>query len=255
MAFALRLLRPVRASLSVTAAPLFPLPRSLFRGQSNPLQTWIRGLEPVLQNRVSNIQCKLNTQGICISPGSILRMGSLICASVVIGSINVRPRVAHAMDGLDILVDDHNEKMLGTSNLEEDQCAFSAFIKKFWLPVVFLVTVLMNWDHPIVLAAKVILILLGTKPSPLSVYIFVEQFRSQAMLQDPLLHKFKNFLSLQSLHAKKVEVEDYKVLCLARIELRDQKFTLIGILGSWWVLPPSPLQGAFSALSKALKNY
>ncbi|XP_057983874.1 uncharacterized protein LOC131168455 isoform X5 [Malania oleifera] len=212
MAFALRLLRPVRASLSVTAAPLFPLPRSLFRGQSNPLQTWIRGLEPVLQNRVSNIQCKLNTQGICISPGSILRMGSLICASVVIGSINVRPRVAHAMDGLDILVDDHNEKMLGTSNLEEDQCAFSAFIKKFWLPVVFL-------------------------------------FRSQAMLQDPLLHKFK------SLHAKKVEVEDYKVLCLARIELRDQKFTLIGILGSWWVLPPSPLQGAFSALSKALKNY
>lgn len=45
------------------------------------------------------------------------------------------------------------------------------------------------------------------------------------------------FPFLQSLYASKVEVEDFQLLCLARVEVRDQKFTLVGILGGWWPLP------------------
>ncbi|OVA20764.1 hypothetical protein BVC80_887g49 [Macleaya cordata] len=47
---------------------------------------------------------------------------------------------------------------------------------------------------------------------------------------------------LQSLYAKKVDVEDYMLLCLANVEFRGRKITLIGILGSWWVLRSTPLQ-------------
>ncbi|KAJ4972738.1 hypothetical protein NE237_005912 [Protea cynaroides] len=42
-----------------------------------------------------------------------------------------------------------------------------------------------------------------------------------------------------------MHVEDYKLFCLARIEIRDQKITLIGILGSWWVIQSSPAQGEY----------
>lgn len=42
---------------------------------------------------------------------------------------------------------------------------------------------------------------------------------------------------LQPLYARKVEVEDFKLLCLAKVEVQDQKFTLVGILGGWWPVP------------------
>ncbi|PPD74248.1 hypothetical protein GOBAR_DD28833 [Gossypium barbadense] len=41
------------------------------------------------------------------------------------------------------------------------------------------------------------------------------------------------------LHASKVEVQDYKLLCLAIVEIGDEKIRLIGILGGWWSLPSS----------------
>lgn len=51
----------------------------------------------------------------------------------------------------------------------------------------------------------------------------------------------------QSLYAKKVEVEDYKVLCIAKVEIGDQKYTLIGLLGGWWVFELTSLRRALSA--------
>lgn len=61
---------------------------------------------------------------------------------------------------------------------------------------------------------------------------------------------------LQPLYAKQVEVEDYKFLCVARVELQDQKFTLIGIMGNWWVLQLAPCLDTFSVLgNKAVNNF
>lgn len=63
-------------------------------------------------------------------------------------------------------------------------------------------------------------------------------------------------LLLQSLYAKKVEVQDYKLLCIARVELKNEKFTLVGILGGWWTLPRLLSQEAFSLIRNgALWHY
>lgn len=43
--------------------------------------------------------------------------------------------------------------------------------------------------------------------------------------------------TLQPLHVKMVEVEDYTALCVARVEIKDERFMLIGVLGSWWIMP------------------
>ncbi|OMO59233.1 hypothetical protein CCACVL1_24978 [Corchorus capsularis] len=48
-----------------------------------------------------------------------------------------------------------------------------------------------------------------------------------------------NYFSMQPVYASKVDVQDYKLFCLARVEIEDQKLRLIGILGGWWTLPSS----------------
>lgn len=40
---------------------------------------------------------------------------------------------------------------------------------------------------------------------------------------------------VQSLHAQKLEVEDYSVFYIAKVEIGEQKYTLLGIAGGWWV--------------------
>lgn len=44
---------------------------------------------------------------------------------------------------------------------------------------------------------------------------------------------------LQLLYVKNVKVEDYKILCLAKVVLRDVRLDVIGILGGWWVFQTS----------------
>lgn len=70
---------------------------------------------------------------------------------------------------------DEQAKMLDDSRLEDSPKAFWTLARKLWLPIFFLVTVLLNWDHPIELAMRSILFLLSTKPSPLSVYLPIEK--------------------------------------------------------------------------------
>ncbi|KAK1301505.1 hypothetical protein QJS10_CPB12g00094 [Acorus calamus] len=60
------------------------------------------------------------------------------------------------------------------------------------------------------------------------------RFRRCAMHQDPGFYKSK-----LSYYVKKVEVEDYLLMCLAKVELSDANLSLVGILGNWWVLPSS----------------
>ena len=86
--------------------------------------------------------------------------------------------------GHDILLDDHH--FLDDSDAEEDPQPFWMYARKFWLPVFFFLTVLTNLDHPIALITiEVILFLLSTKPSPLSVYVFVDQVRMHSIGERP----------------------------------------------------------------------
>ncbi|XP_038702872.1 uncharacterized protein LOC119999403 isoform X2 [Tripterygium wilfordii] len=205
-------------------------------------KAWVKGL--ISSHASSRLQCKLDIQrnwvrNLCFS-GSRLNIGSILRVSVIIGSFSFSPQVAYAMDDCGILEDDYRVDLSGASDVEEDQRAIRAFVRKLWLPVLFFFTVLVSWDHPIALASKVILFLLSTKPNPLSVYVFVEQLCHQYKRQDPRLYGSK------SLYASKVEVQDYKILCVARVVISNQRFTLVGILGGWWALPLS--SGLFSAL-------
>ncbi|KAK4366583.1 hypothetical protein RND71_014463 [Anisodus tanguticus] len=116
--------------------------------------------------------------------------------------------------GFDSLLGDHHLGLFIDSESEEDRTSLLMSLRKLVVPFLLVIIVLMNWDHPILIATKVTLLLLTTKPSPLSVNVLVEQ-----------------------------------------VELKDQEFTLVGILGRWWSLPVSSWQEASSILKcKILKN-
>lgn len=245
MAYSIKFLQPIKQSLTLIT--------SSYPSISHSRKFLYAKFEPVLHNRAPIFHYKFNSQRKCFQnfcfSGSKLIIGSILHVPVAFGSIGFLSHIAYAMDGHDILVDDPH--LLGASDAEEDRRAFWMFARKLWLPVFFVLTVLTNLDHPIALIGiKIILFLLTTKPSPLSVYTVVDQLCYQFMRQEPHLYKVK------SLYAKKVEVQDYKLLCLARVEVREQKFTLVGILGGWWALPTLMYQGAFSIFKNGyMKHY
>ena len=73
------------------------------------------------------------------------------------------------------MVHDHEESY-GASDVEEDLRALWKFARKLWVPVLFFISLLAHLDDPITLIAfKVTLFLLPTKPSPFSVYVFVDE--------------------------------------------------------------------------------
>lgn len=152
--------------------------------------------------------------------------GSLFGFTAVAGMMNRQSHVTYAMDDFE-----ESEELSGY--LKDDLNAFWTLARKFQLPAVLLMTVLLGWRHPVTLVINIALLLFCTRPNPFSVYIFVEQLRQRDMRQDPRLHKTKFF------YAKKVEVEDYKFLCLAKVELRDVRLKIIGLLGGWWVVHTS----------------
>ncbi|XP_031286543.1 uncharacterized protein LOC116145244 isoform X1 [Pistacia vera] len=251
MAYAAKLLNPIRQSLTAITTSTKSVSHShstqLFYGKFAPLNTWRKNLEPVLRNNISRFQYQLNiqskyVQSFCTSGSKTI--GCMFGVSVAFGSICFRPHVTYAMD--DVLLDDYRVELSDGLNEQEDQFAFWTFVRKFWLPSLFILTVLINWEHPFLLGTKIFLLLISTKPSPLSVYLYVEQFCHQLMRQRPHLFLFK------TLYANKVEVQDYMLLCLARVEVIDQKLTLVGILGGWWALPSS--QGVLSDLRTSLRN-
>ncbi|KAF8037577.1 hypothetical protein BT93_B0458 [Corymbia citriodora subsp. variegata] len=200
MAFAARFLRPIRASLAASSpSSSAALPRS-------------------------------------VPPGS--KVGTFISLSVIFGSVHPWRHFAFSLDGEDTVKNDERVKTWDEPDLEDSPKAFWTLARKLWLPIFFLLTVLLNWDHPIELTLRSILLLLSTKPSPLSVYLPIEKLYSQSMHQDSDLY------GLKSLCAKKVEVQDYKLFCLAKIESTGQKYILVGILGGWWPLQSFLWEGA-----------
>lgn len=223
----------------------------LFIPEFETLKIWVKDLEPATrtQSRVPFFDCKFLVRGLPVSR-NLARLGgkfgtaSVAGGSLIFGTILFKPQIAFCGDQ-ETLADDECTDLMGAPDQEDNHNAFwaNAVIAKFWLPVLFAVTVMLNLDQPIQLLMRVILFLLSTKPRPLSIYLFVEQLRYQFIHQEPSLSGSK------SLYANKVDVHDYRLFCLARVEMRNQKLTLVGILGGWWPLPLSPSLGASLALT------
>ncbi|KAM7268268.1 hypothetical protein ACFE04_010434 [Oxalis oulophora] len=108
------------------------------------------------------------------------------------------------------------------------------FVRRFWLPAFCSFTILTTWIHPFFLVTNAVLLLLITKPTPLSVYAYIEQFYQEQMPESDCDKKIFYF--------NKIEVQDYKLLCLARVKLGNDKFlTIVGMFGSWWFFPDIPI--------------
>ncbi|XVE67887.1 hypothetical protein DITRI_Ditri09bG0023900 [Diplodiscus trichospermus] len=172
MAWAAKFLLPIRRSFSQS--------RQLFNGKIGPLRRWAESVEPKIQNRVSKFEYMQNIQGkyvrdFCLSGSRNTR--SIFGVSVVFGAVYYWPRFTYAMDGLDIYVDDYHMESFDASEGEDDRYKLWMLMKKLWLPVFLIFIVLVNWDNPLAVATRVLFFLLGTKPSPSSIYIFVERVR------------------------------------------------------------------------------
>lgn len=78
----------------------------------------------------------------------------------------------------DALLDDRRNNSQDLSEDEENIQDLCKVVGKFWLPILFFLTVLTNLDNPFtILFIKLTLFLLSTKPNPFSVYVFVDQVR------------------------------------------------------------------------------
>ena len=76
----------------------------------------------------------------------------------------------------DALVDDHESQDLSEEEINVHHLLRLA--RKLWLPAFFFLTVLSNLGDSItILFIKLTLFLLSTKPSPFSVYVFVDKVR------------------------------------------------------------------------------
>ncbi|GLT33227.1 hypothetical protein SLA2020_078310 [Shorea laevis] len=233
-----KFLVPLRQSISLITSSCFLVPRSRHSidGKGGSLKKWVRSFEHVMNSRASTLNCRVNiqrkfVQDFC-SSGNRGR-GSIFGVSVLFGSIYFWPHVVHAMDGHDVLMEEPDVEFLSALDVEEHLNILSRFMRKFWLPVFLIFCVFVNRNNPITLVTEIIFFLLGTKPSSFSIYLFVDRLCRQLMCQEPHLYRLK------SLCASKVEVQDYYLFCLARVEVRDQKLNLAGILGGWWPLPSS----------------
>ncbi|CAN0904207.1 hypothetical protein LINGRAHAP2_LOCUS22962 [Linum grandiflorum] len=112
----------------------------------------------------------------CCSISQFRQLGTvegIASASFLIASIGRLPAVAHAVHGEEILVDDRES--FDASDRDEFAHAAWMVIRKLWLPAYFLVTFVWNWHLCISHITKAVLLLLATRPSPLTVYLFVDQ--------------------------------------------------------------------------------
>lgn len=160
--------------------------------------------------------------------GRKLFSGSFLGLSAVAGVMYKQSTVVHAMD-------DYADSGKPSGFLKEDLENLWSLIKRFQLPAVFLITILLGWRHPITLAINVAALLFCTKPNPSSIHIFIEELRQRDVHHGPSLYISKLF------YVKKVDIQDFTLLCFGTIELRDMKLDVVGVLGGWWVLRSSSI--------------
>ncbi|KAG6524258.1 hypothetical protein ZIOFF_014164 [Zingiber officinale] len=128
-------------------------------------------------------------------------------------------------------IDDEVELAAPSGRPKDTLHPFYTIVRKFQLPAVLVMTVLLGWRHPLTLFINVALLLFSSRPNPLSIYMFLEQLHqrdNQNTIWPRSKYGYKN-----------IKVEDYKILCYATVELRDTKLSMLGILGGWWVVHAS----------------
>ncbi|KAK6946937.1 LOW QUALITY PROTEIN: hypothetical protein RJ641_000410, partial [Dillenia turbinata] len=108
-----------------------------------------------------------------------------------------KPSFTFSVSGFDILAMNHEEDS-GASDLINRIKAFWEVARNYWLPCLLVFLVATSWSNPIILAAKVTLFLIGTRPSLLSMYLVVEkrlvQFLTSQFLYSQMCNQSHNEL-------------------------------------------------------------
>lgn len=211
----------------------------------NLSRTRLMNIESYQYLNVSRSRCQLNSkledlaQRVCHSPGCKLPLGTLFGLSIATGVLSSLPQYALAER-------DQPEKVLdqtiSAGKWDEGQSKILSWARKLWIPILLVMTVVMGWNYPVSLAVNIVFLLLSTKPTPSSIYLWVEEWRQQNF---DVRHGFDWLKLGPALH---VEVHDYKLLCLAQVTSINQKLTVIGILGEWWILHSSSSRLNFGPL-------
>ncbi|XP_057856012.2 uncharacterized protein LOC131065518 isoform X2 [Cryptomeria japonica] len=174
------------------------------------------------------------------SPGCKLYLGKVLGYSFLTGLLCPPPlyALAEADQRTNFL-----DQSVRSGMQDEGPPKFLLWARKLLIPMLLVMTVVMGWNYPVSLAINVVFILLSTKPTPSSIYLWVEEWRQQNLLES---HGFDWLKLGKPLH---VEVQDYKLLCLAQVTSLNQKMLMIGILGEWWILYTSTSRFNFGPVS------
>ncbi|CAL9118328.1 unnamed protein product [Musa textilis] len=234
-----RLLSPLRGSCRLDAALSPSRPwllllssRTSVSGRYGLLKNWGKSwIQPASARRsvppFEFTKRRIPSQGLSLSGKKLT--GSVLGFMIVNGIISHHSCTACALD------DEQEDFGVHAGYLKDELHTFWVLVRKFQLPAVLVITVLLGWRHPLTLAINVALLLFSTRPNPFSVYMFIEQLHQRDLNGSIGWYKSKVF------HRKNVKVEDYKFLCLATVEQGDTKLNLLGILGSWWVVHTSKI--------------
>ncbi|CAM6092365.1 unnamed protein product [Calypogeia fissa] len=105
-------------------------------------------------------------------------------------------------------------------------------VKKLWVPSLCVLTISLGWHYPLSLILNLLFLMWTTKPSPSSIYVWVEQIRQENILNATGIDRVK----AQAAGVMHVEVRDNMLFCLARVTSLTKRSTLLGFLGDWWVI-------------------
>ncbi|KAH9319032.1 hypothetical protein KI387_020801, partial [Taxus chinensis] len=136
-------------------------------------------------HNASRFRCHLNSklqdsvQHLCHCPGHNLHLRKVFGLSFVTGFLSCPPQYALAeADQWPKFWD----QSVSSGTQDEGPPKFLLWARKLLIPMLLVMTVVMGWNYPTSLAINVLFILLSTKPTPSSIYLWVEEWRQQNLL-------------------------------------------------------------------------
>ncbi|KAH9565482.1 hypothetical protein CY35_04G080400 [Sphagnum magellanicum] len=119
--------------------------------------------------------------------------------------------------------------------LDEGQEPLVEWLQRLWVPALVLLTVATGYQYPFSLFVTLVFLMWSTKPTPLSIYVWVEKRRLKQAYEKRNLDSLKDKLN-PTATVMHVEVRDYMLFCLASVTSLTENSTMVGCLGDWWVI-------------------
>ncbi|KAH8964656.1 hypothetical protein BDL97_04G078300 [Sphagnum fallax] len=118
---------------------------------------------------------------------------------------------------------------------DEGQEPLVEWLQRLWVPALVLLTVATGYQYPFSLFVTLVFLMWSTKPTPLSIYVWVEKRRLKQAYEKRNLDSLKDKLN-PTATVMHVEVRDYMLFCLASVTSLTENSTMVGCLGDWWVI-------------------